>query len=185
MFVSKHKSLGFYLGFFVILVTRAAMTPPSTTAPTATSWILRSTQRATALCWGCSPWAVSMVLLETTDRISRRCHSWQRRCRFKVPKHATTLGVFVVSAMVSWHANHLQNCFSSKMWSHSVTYAHIVHPARSFGGEAWLWTASEIDTKTARTDFWNMAGIHAELSELLWRWWIQGHSFLSMLEGGG
>lgn len=50
MFVSKHKSLGFYLGFFVILVTRAAMTPPSTTAPTATSWTLRSTQRATAPC---------------------------------------------------------------------------------------------------------------------------------------
>lgn len=29
---------------------RAAMTPPSTMAPTATSWTLRSTQRATALC---------------------------------------------------------------------------------------------------------------------------------------
>ena len=52
---------------------RAAMTPPSTTAPTATSWTLRSTQRATALCWGCSPWAVSMVLLETTDRTSSLC----------------------------------------------------------------------------------------------------------------
>ena len=130
MFVSKHKSLGFSLGFFVILVTRAAMTPRSTTAPTATSWILRSTQRATALrclCWGCSPWAASMVPLETTDRTSRRCHSWQRRCKFKVPKHATVQQHWVFSYFQPWCRGMLIICrtVSAEKCGHIVSVSHM------------------------------------------------------------